>query len=368
MAATYGKVGSFNRSVGVRIDMDEAIIILPVDDVPLQRWLPSEDSSTIKIEWMEEGLTAQSATITVVVGAALPQTVTVADVSIFRPQDILHTQDGLATVQYLVSSINTAANTMVVTGHAGNATIVSVNDIMEIVGQYVTEGADPQEARTQERTTKFNYMQIGQEKVEATRTQRKRAMYAQEDPYDHEVQKKFRELAIRFERQLVLGQRSLSGAGDQRSFGGLFYYIATNSRSGVVANAKALVNSLVRDCWTVGGSPTTLMCSPAVKAAISANVDPSLRRFDTSDVIGGYVVDKVTTDFGTIEVIPNRYFPKTKGLLLQRNYDVKKVFDGYHHELLSKTGDSDKGEIVGEFALEVKNENAQGILTLTDAA
>ena len=367
MASTYGKVGSFNRTIGVRIDMDEAITILPVDDVPLQRWLPSQETSSIKVEWMEETLTAQSDTVSAVVGAALPQTVTVSDVSVFRPNDILHTQDAAPATQFLVNSVNTAANTMVLTGFGGSVVIVSNADILEIVGQYLVEGADPQEARTQERTGKYNYTQIGQEKVEASRTARKRAMFAQVDPYDHEVQKKFRELAIRFERMLVLGQRSISTDNTQRALGGLFYNITTNTRSGVVANAKALVNSLVRDCWTAGGSPTTLMCSPAVKAAISTNVDPTLRRFDVSAVIAGYVVEKITTDFGTIEIVPNRYFPKTKGLLLQREYDIKRVFDGYHHELLAKTGDSDKGEIVGEFSLEVKNEKAQGILTLTDA-
>lgn len=366
MATTYGNIGSFNRTIGVKIDMDEAIYILPVDDVPLQRWLPSRPTSSVKVEWMNEALTGQTATASAVSGTG-PWTVTVPDASIFRPNDILHTQDAAAAVQFVVTSINTGANTAVLTAFAGNATAPVTTAALEIVGQYVNEGADPQEARSQERTGQFNYTQIGQEKVQATRTERKRAMFAQEDPYDHEVAKKFRELAIRFERTLVHGQRSISSANDQRSLGGLFYFLATNSRSGTVANAKSLVNSLVRDCWAAGGAPTTLMVSPAVKAAISANADNTIRRMEASDTVAGFVVDKVMTDFGTVEVVPNRYFPLTKGVLLQREYDAVRVFDGYAHELLAKTGDSDKGEIIGEFSFQMKNENAQGVLTLTDA-
>lgn len=347
--------------------MDEAIIILPIDDVPMQRWLASSDTQSIKVEWMNEQLTSQSATATAVVSATTPYTVTVPDVSIFRPNDILQQDGGAFDAQFVVSSINIPANTMVLVNHAANVTAPVTTSALNIVGQYVVEGSDPQEARTQERTADFNYTQIGQEKVEASRTARKRAMFAQTDPYDHEVMKKYKELAIRFERLLVLGVRNISADLTQRSMGGLFYFVTTNSRSGLLANAKALLNSLVRDCWTVGGAPTTLFCSAAVKVAISTNVDAALRRSERSDTVAGFTVDKLLTDFGTIEIVASRYFPVTKGLLLQRDYLGRKVFDGYTHELLAKTGDADKGEIVSEMSLKVKNPTAHGILTLTDA-
>lgn len=365
MATTSGAVGTFNRTVGVKIDMDDAIYILPVDDVPLQRFLPSETTTSVKVEWMNEALTGQTDTLSGVAGTG-PWTANVVDGAIFRVNDIVHVQDAASGVQFVITAIST--NQLTLTAFAGNVTAPVNTNVVEIVGQYLVEGSDPVAARTQERTGLFNYAQIGQEKVEATRTQRKRAMYGNDaDPYDHEVSKKFRELAIRFERALVHGQRSISGGSDQRAMGGLFFYLSTNTASNTVANTKTAINSLIRQCWAKGGTPTTLMCSPAIKAAISANVDPSARRFDTSNTIGGYVVDKYLSDFGEIEIVPNRYFPLTKGILLQREFTRKKVFDAYYHELLAKTGDADKGEIVGEFSLEVKNESAMGVLTLTDA-
>ncbi len=366
MAITFGKTTTANRTVGVKVDMDEAITILPIDDVPLQRWLPSAPTSNIKVEWMEEALAASTAVLTSVSGTATPWTLTFPDTNVFRVGDVLHIVGAPEGEQYLVTTISSATDLIVAGfGTTGASDDPIANDVFEIVGQVLTEGGDPTDARSQERTALYNYTQIGQEKVEASRTARKQATYAQSDPYDHEVQKKFRELAIRYERQLVLGQRYQSGS--TRAFGGVFYYNTTNSASSTVANAKATVNLLVRTCWSAGGSPQTLWVSPAVKAAITANYDATLRRSVRDDTTGGFTVERIVTDFGDIDVIANRYIPTTRGFLLQREFDIRRVFDGYQHEMLSKTGDADKGEIVGEFSFEFKNAAAQGVLTLTDA-
>jgi len=369
MAITFGKSDTANRTVGVKVDMDEAIKILPIDDVPLQRWLPSDSTSTIKVEWMEEELAAQTAVITTSGDTDTPWTIVVPDTNVFRAGDILHRQGTTETMTYLVDSI-TNSTTMEVSEFGTTDGAVSGNDpvateTFEIVGQLLAEGADPVDARSEDRTAAYNYTQIGQEKVEASRTARKQARYAQSDPYDHEVQKKFRELAIRFERQLVSGVRYQSG--NKRAMGGIFYYNTTNSVSGLVTNTKTLVQSLVRTCWTAGGSPKTLFVSPAVKAAITANYDASLRRSVRDETTVGFTAERIVTDFGDVDVIATRYLPPTKGVLLQREFDIKRVFDGYTHEMLSKTGDADKGQIVGEFSLEFKNPDAQGVLTLTDA-
>jgi hypothetical protein len=361
-----GRVSTATQGVGVRLDIDEAIQILTPSDVPLQRWVGSEATDQIKYEWLEEDLTPQTVVVSAVSGTG-PWNVTVDDASITRPGDVLQLHDGVATVQFSIDSINTTTNVIVVSGFAGNTTGPVATNSLDIIGQYRIEGSDPEEARSIDRTTNFNYTQIMQEKVEATRTARKRGLYGQGDPYDHELQKKFKELAIRFERAMVNGQRAISVAQDKRFMGGLFYFVTTNTSSGVKANAYSLVNDLIRKVYDAGGTPGTLMVSPSVKAAISANVDPTLRRSTRGETTGGYVIDSILTDFGQVDIVPNRHFPKTKGFLMQREFIKRKVFDGYFHEMLAKTGDADKGEVVAELGLEVKNEKAHGILTLTDA-
>jgi len=369
MAGTvrHEKVGSYNQTVGVKLDIDEAIEILTPSDVPLQRWAADGPPATqVKVEWLEEDLTPQHVTVVSETATSGAGDVVVGDASPIRPGDVLLERDAVYTKQFLVTAVNQTTNTLTVTGFAGNTADPTVGATLELIGQYNVEGGDPQDPRSVEREMPFNYTQIGQEKIQVTRTARKRDLYGQDDPYDHELMKKFKELAIRFERSMVNGYRTLSGDAQKRMMGGLFFYIATNSESGVKANAAALVNALAKKCYEQGGTPTVLMVSPAVKVALSA-IDASLRRSDRSDQTAGSVVEHILTDFGEFNVVINRHFPKTKGLMLQREFIKKRPFDRYFHELLAKTGDSDSGEIVGEYSLEVKNEKAHGVLTITDA-
>jgi len=370
MATTNGLIRTADRTVGVKQDMDEAIQILTPSDVPLQQWLPTDTTTSIKVEWMEEDLSPQTITVSAVSGTASPWTLTVNDAGVVRPGDVLHLVGAAYDRQFLVSSINTTSNEVVVTSFAAttDSNDPAAADVLEIIGQYRTEGGDPEDARSVERTAKYNYTQWGQEKVEVTRTQRKRAMFGGGDPYDHELMKKFKELAIRYERSLVNGYRVESSDKTKRFMGGLFYFISNNSASNTAANVKTAINSLLRSCYEDGGTPGVLMVSPAVKAAIDANIDPSLRRSTRAETTGGYTIEKVLTSFGEVDVVINRHFPTTKGLALQREYLSRVNFDGYFHEALAKTGDSDEGQVVGEFTCRVKNEKAHGILTVTDAS
>lgn len=362
---TSGVATTALQTVGVKVEMDEAIVILPTWDVPLQTRLGSSPAHEVRIDWLEDQLTSSQVSWTAVSGSSSPWTLTVADTSNLRIGDVLRDEAQPTAVNFVVTTIN--ANTSIVvtdTFSTGIATPASTGT-GSITGQNIAEGADPLVMRAQDRTNPFNYTQIGQEGVQVSRTERKRQVYGVADEYTYQVQKKFKELAIRMERSMTNGVRYQSGAN--RQMGGLFYFVTTNTRSGLVANAKSLVNSLVRDCYSQGGTPTTLYVSPAVKAALSANIDPTLRRTTGEDTQVGFVVDRILTDFGLIDVITDRHFPTTKGLLLQEEFDKRRVFDGYFHEALAQTGDATKGEIVGEYSLEVKNQNAQGLLTLTDA-
>lgn len=359
--------GSYNQTVGVRLDIDEAIEILTPSDVPLQQWAADGPAATqVKVEWLEEDLTPQEVTVVSETATAGVGDVVVNDASPIRVGDVLLERGAAYTKQFLVTAVNQTTNTLTVTGFAGNATDPTVAAVLEIIGQYNTEGGDPKDPRSIEREMPYNYTQIGQEQVEVTRTARKRGLYGQGDPYDHEVMKKFKELAIRFERSMVNGYRTLSGDSTKRMMGGLFFYIATNSQSGTVAQASAKVNALAKSCYEAGGTPTVLMVSPSVKVGLST-IDASLRRSDRGQTTQGYVTEQILTDFGEIDVVINRHFPRTKGILLQKEFIKKRPFDTYFHELLAKTGDSESGELVGEYSLEVKNEKAHGLITLTDA-
>lgn len=382
MASYRGEaVATFNQTVGVKQDMDEAIRILSPSDTPLQQLLPTVSTNEIKVEWMEEELMPQTVTttgVTTVTGG--PWVFTVSDTgalfgtSELRVGDILQVKDGSAsTLQYVVTVI-TNSTTFTAAGFAGNAVQPAGVATYEIIGQYLVEGADPVAPRSTERVTKFNYTQISQEAVQATRTARNRGarggMFGldQEDPYLHELGKKFKELAVRFERSMIHGQRAISGDSKQRFMGGLFYFITTNSISGVKANIKTLLNDAIRKAYDAGSSPEVLMVSPTVKSIISTIGDSYVQNSRT-DNGAGVRIDTFMSDFGEVRIVANRHFPKTRGVVLCTSQNDHSIvnFDPYTHELLAKTGDADKGQIVAEKSLKIKNEKGAVLFTVTDA-
>lgn len=372
MAYRNEAVATFNQTVGVKQDMDEAIRILSPSDTPLQQLLPTISTNEIKVEWMEEELMPQAVTISAVSGASSPWTLTTTDTSELRVGDILGVRDGASSaVQFTVSSI-TNPTTFVVAGFAGNTTAPGSTATLEIIGQYIVEGSDPVAPRSTERVAKYNYTQIAQESVQATRTARNRGarggLFGGEDPYIHELGKKFKELAVRFERSMIHGQRAISGDSKQRFMGGLFYFITTNSVSGVKANIQTLLNDAIRKAYDAGSSPEVLMVSPTVKSIIST-LNTNYLNIPRTDTGAGTSIDTFMSDFGEVKIVANRHFPKTRGVVLCTSQNDHAIvnFDPYTHELLAKTGDADKGEIVAEKSLKVKNEKGAVLFTVTDA-
>src|SRR4051794_1964811 len=106
MANRYGKYGTFNQTVGVRLDMDDAIQMLTPVDVPVQQWAPSTTTEQVKVEWLEEDLMAQAVTLTGAASGTGPWTITVPDVTELRPGDVLQERDAAADKQWSVVSIN----------------------------------------------------------------------------------------------------------------------------------------------------------------------------------------------------------------------------------------------------------------------
>jgi hypothetical protein len=330
---------------------------------------------------MEEELMPQAFTTTAtttVTGGPWALTVSATDplfgTSELRVGDVLQLKDSTTALrQYLVDSI-TNATTVVVSGFGGTTFQPVAVSTYEIIGQYIVEGTDPLAPRSTERVAKFNYTQIAQEAVQATRTARNRGArngmfgFDSEDPYTHELEKKFKELAVRFERSMIHGLRAISSDSKQRFMGGLFYYITTNSISGLKANIKTLLNDAIRKAYDNGSTPEVLMVSPTVKSLIST-LNDSYLNINRGDMGAGTKIDTFMSDFGELRVIANRHFPKTRGVVLCTSQNDHAIvnFDPYTHELLAKTGDADKGQIVAEKSLKVKNEKGSVLFTVTDA-
>lgn len=352
--------------------MDDAIQILPIHDVPLHDLLSTEPITNIKNQWLNKELDPQTVTMT---EASLSGdgSITFTDATPLRVGDVLKPKAEVGaigdtpTVLLKVTAVDYGTGVVAVT-RPFNGSVdqnLGIGDVLEIIGQELTEGADPQDPRQTDPTGDYNVTQIYQEQVAATRTVQKNEQYGTSNPFADDLAAKMKELPIRHERTLLHGLRKDNASGGLRQMGGFFQYLTENLESDVKANMEARLGDMLETAYGAGATPSVLVVSPAMKRTFSGlNTDKVQEQRGDSGV--GRVKQTYESDFGSITLVPDRHMPKSKGLLLSLEYVKRQVFDNWFFEMLAKTGDSDKGHVVGEFSLKVKNPKAHGVLTLTD--
>jgi len=70
------------------------------------------------------------------------------------------------------------------------------------------------------------------------------------------------------------------------------------------------------------------------------------------------------SDFGVCRIVMSRWVPTGTVLLLDSSRIEVMSLSGrsFHYKPLASTGDRDSGQLVGEYTLELRNENAHGVI------
>src|SRR5213079_2137771 len=134
--------------------------------------------------------------------------------------------------QMRVTGYGATANTLTVTrSYAGTTAgaIASAVDIVNI-GANLPEGSDPQNARAQDRTNRYNLTQIfGPTAVIVSGTENALRKYGlNTTELDYQLAMRLKEEAIKVEQALIYGARYEDTGNKWRQMGGLSYYITTN--------------------------------------------------------------------------------------------------------------------------------------------
>ena len=86
-------------------------------------------------------------------------------------------------------------------------------------------------------------------------------------------------------------------------------------------------------------------------------------RFDASEDKTLYTsIDVYSSDFGDLEVVPNRFSRDRDALVLDMDYWSVGFLRDFTMNELSKTGDSEKRQLLVEATLESRNEAASGLV------
>lgn len=249
------------------------------------------------------------------------------------------------------------------------------------------EGAAAPAGSEVSRSNVTNVCEIHQEAIEVSYTKQaatglkagviSEAQNPVRDEVAHQTMLKLKKVAVDVEKSFLTGVFAKPGSNaSARTTRGVLTAITTNvlANGGVNrALTKALVDSLLSTMFTnnapLSGDTTVIMLGAAQKIALSNvySAAPTLNQATQSRNVGGVAIDTLVTDFGTLGVMLNRWFPANQIGVVDLGVcaPVFLGIPGKGHmfvEPLSKTGSSDKYQLYGEVGLKYGPEQYHGLL------
>jgi hypothetical protein len=166
------------------------------------------------------------------------------------------------------------------------------------------------------------------------------------------------------EKQLFYGQRKAGSASTPRAFGGISTFVTSNLIDGATL-AQSDFESGALSAYEDGGTgPWLAVCAPANLQTIKNFYDSSnFLRVDPSQSQVGMVIDEVVTPYGNVKLLLDRWALSTQIPLIDPKHAGMLTLRPFTQEPLAKTGDSQKGQVVGEFTFCLRQEKAHALLT-----
>ncbi|MEO0511419.1 MAG: DUF5309 family protein [Planctomycetota bacterium] len=364
-------------------DVSDIIGIVSPYETPLLDHLgDSKQSATSTVhEWIEDSLLPNEGRINQNSFNPSPTTATAIQVeagSRFEAGDLVRPV-GSSEVMLVSSASGNILS--VVRGYGGSTPATLTNSMtLHIIGNAALEGDEAPLARSTSRVRLQNYTQIFTSSVEVSGSMQAARAHGVSDEIDYQKQERMRELLRDLENTVINGiapASSPQGSGTvRRSMNGIIPLLATNELTpggGGIPDGDGsssdelnedVLNASLRRVWEQSNGPIdTIVCSGNQKRRINQFASQS-RSYLPEDTKFQDVVSVYESDFGVCRVILSRWVPQDTVLLLDSSRIEVVPLQGrsFHYKPLAETGDAHRGQVIGEYTLELKNENAHAKL------
>ena len=233
-------------------------------------------------------------------------------------------------------------------------------------------------------TRAFNYCQISDKVIAVSGTQSAVDAAGRADEMAYQIAKKSKELKKDMEFDLIEPNVQAAGSATAaRELGSIPTWIKTNGDAGTSGTlstgsgtdlpgsgtdrdlTEAILKTVIKEVYVSGGEMDMLVCPPSVKQVISGFNANTTRFGPAGDKTEYAAIDVYSSDFGDLKIVPNRVMATTDAkdvFIIQRDMLATAYLRDFMVQDLSKTGDSDKKQLLVEYTLEVRNEAAHGII------
>ena len=321
-----------------------------------------------KVEWIEDTREPLSVGLNTAMNNSVTTAVLLAaSANMVQVGQILLFADG--SEQMWVSAVASDGVTLTVTrgygGTTATAQVVVNNTAIEILGIARLEGAESHGLGYTVRSTNYNHTQIMQREVKVSRSQNQISQYGIREEFDYQSNKAIPHLMRLIEKAVYKGTRSAGTSAAPRSFGGLGTFVTNNAiNSGSAAVTQAKFENALKAAYLDGGKPSKAFVSPTNMQVIKNFYDSgTFLRVDTKEKTVGMTIEKIITPYGTVDLIMDRWAPDATIYILDPEHVGFVTYYPFTSEPLAKTGDYQRGEVVGEFTLCVRMDKAHAVIT-----
>lgn len=230
-----------------------------------------------------------------------------------------------------------------------------------VVSDTALEGEDVTVDTSRARIRKTNYIQLFKKDIIISgTTQAVKMLGGISDEFSYQQQQRMRELLKNLEKNVIqsrLSGNTLGSSTAYRTMSGLLQMVATNIVSiGTIVDST--LGSVIQAAWAYGGIDVDLICADENwKREIDWLATARVRTVP-DEVRFRSLITYFESSFGTQQCIMSRWMPTTSLLALAtpRLGIVPLQGRSFAYRDIAPTGDAVKGMIVGEYTLELKNE------------
>lgn len=245
----------------------------------------------------------------------------------------------------------------------------------------VIEGDDATTDASAATTRLGNYTQIQDKVARTTGTEDTVKKAGRGNELDYQVMKRSKELKRDMESSLFANNAKVAGNDTTaREMAGIPAWLATNTSAGASGSdptgdgtdartdgtqrafTEDLLLDVMQSCWENGGEPDALIVGPFNKRKASGftGVATKFKDVDDKKIIAS--ADVYVSDFGEINIVPNRFSRARDAILVQKDMFKAAMLRPMSSWDLAKTGDSERKQILVEWTVEMCNEAAHGIV------
>lgn len=243
------------------------------------------------------------------------------------------------------------------------------------------EGDDAVTDATTPTVRPFNNCQISSKVPRVTNTQEAVVKAGRGSELEYQIAKRAKELKRDMESSLLANKARVDGNDTTaRVLAGYESWVATNISLGATGSAPSgdgsdtatpgtpraateqFLQDVLKACFDSGGDPDCISVGAFNKQKFSTFTGNAQRWKGADDKTLVAAIDIYDSDFGELQVKPNRFQQQGSALVYQSDMWATAYLRPFRLSDLAKTGDSERKQLIVEYSLEARNQAASGII------